>query len=39
MGRSNEKYELTPAGGGIPRLCLGQAERLAVRLPHPNPKG
>ena len=36
MGRSNEKYELTPAGG-IPRLCLGQAERLAVRLPHPQP--
>ena len=28
-----------PAGAGFPRLCLGQAERLAVRLPHPTPKG
>ena len=27
-----------PAGAGFPRLCLGQAERLAVRLPHPQPQ-
>ena len=26
------------AGAGFPRLCLGQAERLAVRLPHPQPQ-
>ena len=28
-----------PAGAGFPRLCLGQAERLAVRLPPPTLKG
>ena len=27
-----------PAGAGFPRLRLGQAERLAVRLSHPQPQ-
>ena len=31
-----QNYEIDPVEG-FPRLCLGQAERLAVRLPHPLP--
>ena len=33
------KEGIDPCGGDFPDFSLGQAERLAVRLPHPNPKG